>query len=336
MRFDVLVKDEEFAQREAAGVIKALRVRDAETRRIDSPRDADGDVVVVVGDTGFLLSAMRSLPTAIPVIGVGGAGFGALTEITAARFGDAARRIMRGDYWIEDVERMSCHIGDRTELMALNEAALMPATSGQFVRYSLWVDDELVGRDRGDGVIVATPTGSTAYALAAGGPVVLAKTRAWSIVPICSSDGARPVVVTQEATITLQDISATGGVDLVADGRDRVRLQRGEAVQIRRASAPARFVRLGEKRYTQILGRLRLQKEVGLLEEAPPSAKFLAKLLEYEGPLTQQEMIRESNLSERTVRNALHWLVENGFVAKEPSLRDARQDVYNLAGTRST
>jgi NAD+ kinase len=335
MRFDVLVKDEEVARREAEGVFETLRLRDVDFRVLDSPSDAAGDVAVVVGDTGFLLASLRKLPTSVPILGVGSAGFGALTEVSAGRFNDAVRRILRSDFWVEEIDRMSCRVGDKTEVLALNEAALVPSTSGQFVRYSLWVDNELVGRDRGDGVIVATPTGSTAYALAAGGPVVLAKTHAWSVVPICSSDGARPVVVTQDAAISLQDIAAPGGVDLIADGRERVHILRGETVAIRRAATPARFVRIGEKRYTQILGRLRLQKEVSHMEDAPPSAKFLVKLLEYEGPLTQQEMIRESNLSERTVRNALHWLVANGLIAKEPSLRDARQDVYNLAGRRT-
>lgn len=334
MRFDVLAKDDDAARAESKLVVEALKARKAKHRLLDEPEAVDADVAILVGDTRFLLATIRHLGRT-PVLGVGSAGFGVLTEIPVQQFPDALRRMLRNDHWIEEVDRMECAVGDRTTIMALNEAALVAATSGEFVRYSLWVDDELVGRDRGDGVIVATPTGSTAYALAAGGPVVLAKTRAWSIVPICSSEGTKPVIVTQDATIELQDVSAQGGVDLVADGRERVRLQRDESVRIRRAIEPARFVRLGEKRYTQVLGRLRLQKEVGRMEDAPPSAKFLVKLLEYEGPLTQAEMIRESNLSARTVRNALHWLVEHGIVAKEPSLRDARQDVYNLAGGRA-
>ena len=63
----------------------------------------------------------------------------------------------------------------------------------------------------------------------------------------------------------------------------------------------------------------------------PPSARFVLKLLEYEGSLTQQEMVRESGLSVRTIRNALTYLLSHNFVTKEPNLRDARQDVYTLA-----
>lgn len=338
MRFiGVLVKEnDDLAADEGKRVLAALERQGARHALYADPATATADLLVAVGDNPFLLSTLRRAPANVPLLGVGSAGFGVLTETTVEQFEASVKRIAGGDYRVEDVDRMEVRVGSRARLLALNEVALVAATSGQFVRHALWVADELVWRDRGDGVIIATPTGSTAYALAAGGPVVLAATRVFSVVPICSSTGATPLVVSEDATLAITDAVADSGVELVADGRERVRVARGERVEIRRSDEPARFVRLGEKRYTQMLGKLKTARDVaGTLKGAPPSAKFVVKLLEYEGPLTQQEIIRESDLAERTVRNAVQYLLTEGIIQKEPSLRDARQDVYSLRARRS-
>jgi NAD+ kinase len=326
----VVVRPDPEAEEEGRRVVEALKAARIPHARFAGAAEARGDVLVVVGDNAFLLETLRERAPDIPVLGVGSAGFGVLMEVTVSEFEANVKRLRGGDFWVEPVDRMLCQVGEK-DYAAVNEAALVSAQSGQFVRHSLWVDDELVWRDRGDGVIVATPTGSTAYALSAGGPIVLARTRVFSLVPICSGDDHHPVVVSEDATITLTDVSAASGVEVVLDGRARVRVAKDEVVRIRRHEVPARFVRFGEKRYTRILGKLKREGDPSpVLAEAPPSARFVLKLLEFEGPLTQQEMIRESGLSPRTIRNALSFLLAQGLVSKEPSLRDARQDVYTL------
>jgi NAD+ kinase len=331
----VVVRPETEAEEEGRRVLAALKAARVPHERFPSAAQARGDMLVVVGDNAFLLATMRERASVeqganIPVLGVGSAGFGVLMEVTVGEFEANVKRVRSGDFWVEPVERMLCQVGER-EFAALNEAAIVSAAPGQFVRHSLWVDDELVWRDRGDGVIVATPTGSTAYALSAGGPIVLSRTRAFSIVPICSGDDNHPVICTMDARVSVTDVTANAGVDMVLDGRERVRIAKNEIVRVSRHDVPARFVRFGEKRYTRILGKLKREGDPSpVLQDAPPSARFVLKLLEFEGPLTQQEMIRESGLSPRTIRNALTFLLSQGFVTKEPSLRDARQDVYTL------
>ena len=331
MFVSVVVRPDPEAEEEGRRVVEALKAARIPHARFAGAAEALGDVLVVVGDNAFLLETLRDRAPDIPVLGVGSAGFGVLMEVTVAEFEANVKRLRGGDFWVEPVDRMLCQVGEKA-YAALNEAALVSAQSGQFVRHSLWVDDELVWRDRGDGVIVATPTGSTAYALSAGGPIVLARTRVFSIVPICSGDDHHPVIVSEDAAISLTDVSATAGVEVVLDGRARVRVAKDEVVRIRLHEVPARFVRFGEKRYTRILGKLKREggDAAPVLAAAPPSARFVLKLLEFEGPLTQQEMIRESGLSPRTIRNALSFLLAQGLVTKEPSLRDARQDVYTL------
>lgn len=326
----VLVRPEAEAEEEGRRVLAALRAARIDHARFERAAEARGDVLVVVGDNAFLLSTLRERAPDIPVLGVGSVGFGVLMEVTVQEFEANAKRLREGDFWVEAVDRMRCQVGSR-DFAATNEAAIVSAQAGQFVRYSIWVDDELVWRDRGDGIIVATPTGSTAYALSAGGPIVLSRTGVFSIVPICSGDDRRPLIVSKDATVSITDVAAASGVDVVLDGRERVRVGKADIVRVSRHSVPARFVRFGEKRYTRILGKLKREGEPSpVLAEAPPSARFVLKLLEFEGPLTQQEMIRESGLAPRTIRNAVTFLLSHRLIGKEPSLRDARQDVYAL------
>lgn len=328
MHLSVIVRPDPEAEEEGRRVLAALKAARIPHERIESAADAR-ELMVVVGDNSFLLATLRQGAPDIPVLGVGSAGFGVLMEVTVQEFEANVKRLRAGDYWVEPVDRMRCVVGER-DLAALNEAAIVAGQGGEFVRHSLWVDDELVWRDRGDGVIVATPTGSTAYALSAGGPIVLSRAQVFSVVPISSGDDHHPIVCTMDATLAVTDATAPSGVEVVLDGKDRVKLGKGEVVRISRHDVPARFVRFGQKRFTRILGRLKREGDVGALQEGPPSARFVMKLLEYEGPLTQQEMIRESGLSPRTIRNAVTFLLSHGFVSKEPNLRDARQDVYRL------
>ncbi len=111
---------------------------------------------------------------------------------------------------------------------------------------------------------------------------------------------------------------------------ERVRA-RASGFAVRASGPPARFVRLGKARYLQVFGKLRA-KQAGraIPAEAPPSAKFLFRLLEDQGPLTERQLIAESGLPERTVRNALGYMVKASLVRRTRSLRDAREAIFSL------
>ncbi len=327
MDLHVLAERDDDAQR----ILDALDERRLQAELAEEPYTGGGDVLVVAGDTPFLLDTLRGLPAGTPTLTVSPRGPGVLAEITLSQVDGAAEALRKGNYTVEETARMQVEVPDRDPVLALNEAALLPAKGGEFVRHALFVDDELLWRDRGDGLIVATPTGSTAYALAAGGPVVLAGAPVWSVVPVVSSEANEPAVVSQDAVLRIRDATSRGGVHLVVDGNDRIPLGRDDEVVLTRSPEPVRFVRLAGPRFGRLLDKLKVERELGPeLKDAPPSAKFVYKLLEYEGPLTQQEIVGESQLSSRTIRNALGHLQEKGIVAKVPSLRDARQDVYDL------
>ena len=104
-------------------------------------------------------------------------------------------------------------------------------------------------------------------------------------------------------------------------------------VEIRKAKVPAVFVRFHKGLHSKIFSKLRRKYEVEIVpRDAPPSAKFVFKILQYEGPLTQKEIVKSSMLPPRTVRSALRYLIRNGLVVRKTSIRDTRQSIYFVAG----
>ncbi len=283
------------------------------------------EAIVVVGDDHFVLDTLAR-STSIPVLVVGD---GFLAEVPVGGAGDAIRKVLAGDTWVEERLRLQATVGGKKLPPALNEVALNASRGGGFLRYSLEIDGELVWRDGGDGVIVATPTGSTGYGLSAGGPVVMENAEALVLVPICSATGQRPVVVPRQSVIAIREVESRVAVELVLDGRARVRV-RSAGFAVQAAEHPARFLRLGKARYLRVFGKLRARKASRLPREAPPSAKFLYRLLEDQGALTERQLIAESGLPERTVRNALTYLARASLVRRAPSLRDAREAIFAL------
>jgi len=325
--------------REVDASLKEIRAFLAERGCQVQTEGKGADLAVVAGGDGTMLTAARDLvPLGVPLVGINQGRLGFMTDIGHEDMRAGLGAILDGRYVIEERALLDAEIQRDGKSMlrtvALNEAVVGKGAQGRLIEFDLSIDGEFIYTLRADGVIVATPTGSTAYALSAGGPIVLSRARVFSCVPVNSSDDHHAIVVTSDARVSVTDVAANGGVEVVLDGRERVRVARGEVVRVRRHEQPARFVRFGEKQYTRILGKLRKEgsgEEAPALHEGPPSARFVLKLLEYEGSLTQQEMVRESGLSVRTIRNALTYLLSKGFVTKEPNLRDARQDVYTLA-----
>lgn len=227
--------------------------------------------------------------------------------------------------------RLSVHVAGKTLPPALNETALSPSRGGGFLRYSLAVDGERVWRDGGDGVVIATPTGSTGYGLSAGGPIVMERAETILVVPVASAEGQRPLVLPKDSVVTVDEIESRLGRDLVIDGQERIRL-RAKEFTVRASDRPARFVRFGRARYLRVFGKLRSKRGLPELPSAtPPSARFLYYILRDQGPLTERQLISESGLPERTARSALAHLLASHLVVKSRSLRDAREVLFAVA-----
>lgn len=308
-------------------VVRTVRARYPDSSLRTDVGPPAPEVLVLVGDDRFLLDALRE---ALPGTAVLTVGDGFLAEVPPDRARDALSDVMKNRHWIEPRLRLEVTTDGRRLPPALNEVALGARKGAGFLRYSLEVDGERVWRDGGDGVVVCSPTGSTGYGLSAGGPVVMENAEALVVVPVCSADGQRPLVVPSGSTVAVTDIEARLGCDVVLDGSVRTRV-RSSGFTVRASRDPARFVRLGEARYLRTFGKLRAKRSVPEAPVgAPPSAKFLFRLLADQGPMTMKALTSDSGLPERTIRNALAYLIREGLARRSPSLRDAREAVFGL------
>lgn len=226
-----------------------------------SPTDAD--LVVCLGGDGTMLRAVRLLDGApVPMLGVNFGRLGYLTEVEADSITDALVRFEAGaetGQWHLD-ERMMLSVvvtdADGRELgnwRALNEAVVEKRVSGQTVHLLVRIDGEPFTSYAADGLIVSTPTGSTAYSLSARGPVVSPKHRALLVTPVAPHmlfDRSLVLDPTETAQI---EVLGEREASVAVDGRPVCNLSSGATVMCRPSSSTARFVRFGAHHYHQVL-----------------------------------------------------------------------------------
>jgi len=288
------------------------------------------DMVLVVGGDGDVLRVFQKMGSeSIPVLGVSEAdGESFLTDVGISNLNQALKDIASSNYLVEEATRLEVIVDDKTLPPVLNEAALFPTRSASFIEYLLKVDGEVIWRDYGDGLILATPTGSTAYAMSAGGPMVHPKAAVFLLVPVNSVDVTRrPLVINDTSTIEINEINSRYDCEVVLDGIMRVKVENG--IKAKKAIAPAKLIRLrGTSTESKIRRKVKLAEE---LLKMPPSAKLVLKTLEYEGPLGQREISEKTLLPPRTTRLALKLLLSKGLIKRTADLRDARRKLYQIA-----
>jgi NAD+ kinase len=208
---------------------------------------ASADVAIVVGGDGTMLGIARCLaPHKVPVIGINQGRLGFLTDIPIARMEATLAPMLNGRYVEERRTLLTAEVvhtdGSRESALALNDVVLNRGGGGTMIECAVEIDGRFVYVMRADGVIVATPTGSTAYALSAGGPILDPQIRALVLVPVAPHALThRPIAVADTATIA---ISLERGKDaaLHCDGQAHFALAEGERITVRRAPYEARFL----------------------------------------------------------------------------------------------
>jgi len=328
VRIGLVAQEEPRHQTRLAAAEALLRKRRGGDVAVKTGKEATtADALVLFGADHFLLDRLAHLDTAVPMLLVGE---GFLAETDGEDLDEVIGRVAKADYWVEKRMRLESTLDGKALSPALNEVTVCTSRGAGFLRYTLTVDGEVVWRDGGDGVVVSTPTGSTGYGLSAGGPVVVENADAIVVVPICSANHHRPLVLNEASVVEISEVNSSLGCDAVIDGRERVAIKR-HSLKVHQAKEPAQFIRFGKAHYFRIFGKLR-ERSAGLVlpSGSPPSAKFLYKLLSFEGPMNQKELISESGLPERTVRNALSYLIDQGVVTRSTTLRDTRRAIYGL------
>jgi NAD+ kinase len=195
----------------------------------------DGDLVVAVGGDGPVLAALRAAAAkGAPVLGVACGSLGALTAVAAEQLADKLGRVWDGEWTARSLPALSIRSADGRQEWAANDFVVVRRGAGQLVA-DVAVDDELYARVAGDGVVVATALGSSAYSMAAGGPVLAAGTAAFVVTPLAMHGGsAPPLVVPGDAVVSVEVRPGFAGFDVEIDGRQRV----GEARRFELALHP--------------------------------------------------------------------------------------------------
>jgi NAD+ kinase len=216
------------------------------------------DLLIVLGGDGSILSAARLAAGRVPILGVNMGGFGFLAEVTLADLPEAADTAVTGGGHIDERTMLEAEVtnntGVRLRRLALNDIVVTKTGVARVVTLATWVNDEHLSTYPADGVIVSTPTGSTAYSLSAGGPIVHPLVDVIVVTPICPHTlTARPVVVSGTAAVTVQPIAGVDDVRLTVDGQESFPLETEERVVVRRAAPRTRLVRLKPPSFYSIL-----------------------------------------------------------------------------------
>ena len=184
------------------------------------------DLIVVFGGDGTLLnSARKYLDYEIPILGINMGKVGFLTDIKVDNFEKSLSDILDGDYLIEERNLVSAKFNNK-HLYGLNEVVIHSGSYAQLMRYQLSVNDRIVYEQRSDGLIVATPTGSTAYALSAGGPIIHPSLDVWTVLPMLpQSLSSRPFIISSEEKVVINLFDGPNEqAKICVDGQDDIDL----------------------------------------------------------------------------------------------------------------
>lgn len=217
------------------------------------------DLVVVVGGDGSMLNAARALVSHnVPVLGINRGRLGFLTDIIPDDIENSLGRVLDGEYREESRFMLDFSVRRDDELIpggpALNDVVLHPGTAAQMIEFELFIDDQFVNSQQSDGLIVATPTGSTAYSLSAGGPIMHPSLNALVLVPMYPHTlSSRPLVVDADLEVRIVVVKQRSISPLVScDGAVRFHTEPGDEIIIRKKNGPLRLIHPLDYNYYEV------------------------------------------------------------------------------------
>lgn len=216
------------------------------------------DLGIVIGGDGTLLNVARNLaPDRVPLIGVNKGRLGFLADISTHDMLKVVADILDGDFRTEERFLLAAEIVRGEQVIhtanAMNDVVLHKTGLARLIEFETYVDGELVNGTRADGIIIATPTGSTAYAMSAGGPIVHPSLPAIILVPICPHTlSNRPLALNNDCQIEIV-LVAEQNAYVTFDGQSSFAVQGGDRVRVRRAATPATLVHPSRRNHFEVL-----------------------------------------------------------------------------------
>ena len=209
--------------------------------------DFDCDMAIILGGDGTLLRAEAKMKPEIPVFGINMGTVGFLTDTEIQDTFTALDEILRGEYYKEKRSRLVVS-HENNYYSAINEVVIMTNKPAKMLHFQIKVDGEIIDEVRADGLIVSTPSGSTAYAMYAGGPIMDPKVGGFIIIPICPYKlGARPFVVSDNSEITVKLLKKGKSAVFVMDGQRNEEADYEEEIKFKKSDKDVYFIRTSTK-----------------------------------------------------------------------------------------
>lgn len=212
------------------------------------------EVLIALGGDGTILAAARAIGISnVPILGVKVGGLGFLADITPDELPEALDKVNKGNYGIS--ERMTLETTfDGETFFALNDIVIDKGASPRLLDLSVHIGGQFVNTSTADGLIISTPTGSTAYCLSVGGPIVHPRVEAIILSPICPHVLAnRPMIVADDVTVEVGIEAAHGDVKLTVDGQINFILHQGDRVSVKKGNHYVKLVRTSPRTYYDVL-----------------------------------------------------------------------------------
>lgn len=217
--------------------------------------DIKADVMICIGGDGTILHALQH--NKAPVFGINMGELGFLTEIEPIELTDGLRRVVSGDYFLEHRLKIATSLNNQRLPDAANEVAVKTKRISKILMFEIAWGDREVMRLRGDGIILATPTGSTSYAMSAGGPIVDPRVECFALVPLAAfSLSSRPMVLPPESVLQLRIMQREKDAVVVVDGQQEIEMHQGDTLTLWASEERARFVRFRQQFYHRLKSRL--------------------------------------------------------------------------------
>jgi NAD+ kinase len=217
------------------------------------------DVLFVLGGDGTLLNAARQACSyGVPILGINIGRLGFLTEIEISEIDEALDLLVAKEYYVEKRMMLKASIVKENnapiELTALNEIAIAKASFARIIHLRVFINDEFVNCYPADGILVSSPTGSTAYSLSAGGPIISPNMKCLLLTPICPHAlNARPIVTHQNDLIRILIDDKTHDVFLTIDGQKGVPVKKGDIIHVGKADVETQLIRFGKRSFFNVL-----------------------------------------------------------------------------------
>ncbi|KOA20933.1 NAD kinase [Clostridium homopropionicum DSM 5847] len=216
------------------------------------------DMVIVLGGDGTILRTARIISKFnVPILGINMGNLGFLASVEILELEEAFEKLSKGEYKVEDRMMLQCEVfseDSQKTYNCLNDIVISKGALSRILKYDVYIDGEFYTSFKSDGIIISTPTGSTAYALSAGGPIIYPTLEIMSLTPICPhSLHSRSIILESNSEICIKVDSKNERFFLTLDGQESVKPEQCEMIMVKKYDCKCKLIKINGYNYFQVL-----------------------------------------------------------------------------------